>query len=70
MKIDDWFPEPNEILNCEKQTVQFLKDNFLVQSNFSKLAADAYRYYSRIKSDQKLKFSFESEFQIDDTLIC
>lgn len=64
MKIDEWYPKPKDILDCELETLKFLTENPVINSYFSKLYSDAYQYYTRIKNDQRLKFNFESELQI------
>ena len=64
MKIDDWYPVPKDILKCEIETLRFLKDKSSYYPGFDKLAADAYQYWIKSKSDRRLKFDFESEFQI------
>ncbi len=64
MKVDAWYPAPKDILKCEVETLRFLRDKSQYYPEFSKLAADAYRYCTQIKSDRRLKFAFESEFQV------
>lgn len=64
MKIIDCYPTPKNILDCEVETLQFIKDNFFNYPDFSKLATDAYNYLPKVKTAGKLKFEFESELQI------
>jgi len=65
MKIDEWYPQPKDILNCEIETLKFLINNSIINSYFSKLYADSYQYYTRIKYNRRLLFNFDSEFSIN-----
>lgn len=64
MKIRDCYPTPQNIFDCEVETLQFIKDNFFIYQEFSKMATDAYNYFPKAKTARNLKFEFESELQI------
>lgn len=64
MKIDEWYPKPQDIKKCELETLKFLIDSLIINSYFPELYSDAYQHYARIKYDQRLKFNFESELPI------
>jgi hypothetical protein len=65
MKIDDWYPTPIEIIDCEFDTLGFFKDNFFCYQELSRLANHSNAYYSaNYKRDKKSGFNFESKFNI------
>ncbi len=65
MKIDHWYPAPIKLINCEFDTLEFLKDSSFCYEKLPILANDAYTYYSKqYKRDRKYNFEFESNFDI------
>jgi hypothetical protein len=68
MKIDDCYPPPDEIINCEFETLRFFMDNPFGYQELPILSNDANMYYSahyyRFKKHARMQFSFESTFDI------
>lgn len=64
MTIDEWYPEPQKVLKCERETLGFLKDDQTVQSHFYELANAADIYYYKTKDSKGIPFRFESHFDI------
>lgn len=67
--IDNWYLSPYDVINCEFNTLKFLKNNsFLHKVGLSSLAIDAYSYhsahYKRFKERKNIGFDFESTFDI------
>ena len=66
MKIDCWYPNPDEVMHCEFETLRFIRDNFYqYQPELEKFANDANTYYHRFYKFKNLnEFKFESELNI------
>jgi hypothetical protein len=63
MSICDWYPNPHEFMNCERNTLEFLKDKPFVAKNFTDLVQNAHNCYFRSKNS--LNLFFESEININ-----
>jgi hypothetical protein len=65
--ISSDFPKPRALLECEINTLQFLRNTTRVQSEYQQLYVDAELYYNAIYQRKKsaLSFDFESELSIN-----
>ena len=65
MKIDNCFPDPVQVIQCESRTLKFFKSNHFLNQEMPRLSEKAYKCY---RSDNKhvlrRGFEFESEFDI------
>lgn len=65
MKIDSWYPAPIHIINCEFETLEFLKNKAFCFQVLPILASDAYKHWcANYKRDRRFGFDFESSFNI------
>lgn len=65
MTMNEFYPEPKKLLKFERETLQFLKDCYIVKTKFAELSNDANTYYYKIKNGLKNStFYFESRFDI------
>ncbi len=65
--MSDWYPEPEKFLECERETLKFLKDTSTVAIHFTELNNEAHKLYYAIKKDQKKirPFCFESQITVN-----
>ena len=63
--MNEFHPEPKQLLECERETLQFLKDHLKDQEQFAELANEAKVYYFKTKyRANTTPFYFESRFGI------
>lgn len=64
--MTDWYPESEKFLECERETLKFLKDTSTVATHFTELNNDANRLYYAIKNPKKIRpFCFESQITVN-----
>ena len=69
MKIDCWFPNPIKLIECELNTLRFIRSRIIGRGKFGKLVADADaylpKYINLIKSKKLQSFCFKFESCVD-----
>lgn len=65
MSMTEWRPDPKKFLECERDTIQFLKDKPAVAKYFTHLKREAERRYASYEKINFKKLEFESEIEID-----
>ncbi len=55
MTIDNWYPNPEEIVRCEIKTLKYLQGNKFLWQEMEQLANAAHGNYSYYANDFQLK---------------